>query len=234
MDNIFSFKRIGLILRADWIEHKRTFCLTAALLLVGYIILLLWKENESSQFAIYLLGLFLGLVSYFSFVGRKIHRSKGLSLTLPASTLEKYISLLIMGVCYFLLFTGLFWIVAGLFHLFTGMKIISLSGLADNPQISSAFFTFMTAYLLVCYFTFRKYPAAIGLVILIVLGTLFGNLYGYIYGINFISGNYDFVKSDAIYETMKFLGENFHLATFVTSAVLFYVAYLKLKEKEIK
>lgn len=233
MNEILNFKRIGLILRADWIEHKRMFCVTAGLFLIGCILILL-DAPVKRQEGLFGLAALVTLISYFSLVGRKIHRSQGLSLMLPASTLEKFVELIILGVAYFIVFISIYWISLGIGHVFTGMELTSVPQLFDKPTRASGLFTFLTSYLLVCYIALRKYPAGIGFTVLILFIVISARIYAFFISGSITAGKYAFVQSDAFLKTVEFLGTYFNIAMYIVSAVLLYVAYLKLKEKQVK
>ena len=102
----FSLQRIGWLLRKDWIEHKKSIAYASGTFLI-VLLPFLWLNtkitgiSESKQAGIYLLGSLGCFLYYCQFVGRKVHFAKGLYLTLPASTAEKYVALLLEAVFLF-------------------------------------------------------------------------------------------------------------------------------------
>lgn len=233
MNNKISFKRIGWILRADWIENKRMFAISSGLFLIVYL-LLMWQPSLKAAYSFFWVGIVITLINYFSFVKRKVHRPRGLSLTLPASTLEKFIGLLIVGVCYLLVFNCVYWLAVTLWHLLAGSDMITVSGLLEKASKAPGFLVFLTSYLLVCYMTLKKYPVGIGFAALILFCVLLGRIYAFFLPGLFADKQSEVVQSDIIAATAEFLFTNFNVAMYIASVVLLYVAYLKLKEKQIK
>jgi len=228
MNNIFSLKRIGLILRIDWTENKRTLAVSMGLLLLS-MILLIWDSSVVVQKTVFYLSALMSVIFFFSFVKKKIHKAKGLSLTLPASTLEKFTCLWIVGIFYFLTCTLMSLLVIQGLSLITGNFAVSLSTLLSNVKHPSLA-VFLTAWLFLSYVTFRKNAFLAGIASLILLIVILARLF---WGIA-QSG----LASESMQEKMAgfftFLGDHYSLVLYLLSAVLVYLSYLLLVKKQIR
>lgn len=234
MDTIFNINRILLILRADWIEYKRTFCITAGLLFLGMLILLFTGKSPNIE-QIFWLGMLVPIISYFTHLRRIIHHPKGLFLTLPASTLEKFTAFIISGFLYAVIYFIIFSIIYSVDYFILGNTGKLLPHELFNFNSGGiSLMVFITAYLFLAYVWIRKYTVGIAATVLILIIAVSVRIYGAFLSHSLMSGQYGFIKSDAIFDTFRFMADYFQLAMYITSAVLFYVAYLKLKEKEIK
>ena len=116
MNNKISLQRIKLLLRADWIEHKSQAVFAIGAFLVALIVFFLltlgdttMKEFTRKQYFFYGIGLFCYFIYFCRYAGKKVHSSKGLYLTLPANTIEKFVTLLVEGFLLIALFHLMLW-----------------------------------------------------------------------------------------------------------------------------
>ena len=242
MKKNFSFRRIGLMLKADWIEYKKAFFLFAGLLIAANL-LLLWPASESLQKFLLFAGIFATLTAFYVFTGWKVHRSKNRFLTLPASNIDKFVEIKTVGFVLFCVYFLIHAILLGIMYLKSGTAIWLLSVLHINIDLN-AFLSVLGLILFVCTFQFmccialRKYALGIGSLL------LFGNAMLYSFSILLLlktdgffdtsGSHYGFIRSNALIEMLSFLNTyNFPAMCFATF-VLVYVAYLKLKEKQIR
>ncbi len=123
MDNIFSFSRLGLLIKKQWYDNSRLYILSA-LALIGLLILIFtiwWLVNkydyrftEASTNIIFLIVLFVsGLVfasTTFAMLGDK---AKGIYwLGVPATTLEKLVcGFFYSCVVFIALYIASFWLI---------------------------------------------------------------------------------------------------------------------------
>jgi hypothetical protein len=175
--NSFSLNRIGLMLRADWIEYKKSFLLFVALLLAVNMILL-WKTSDGSQkFGCFVSFLFT-VRYYFTFVGRKLHREKNRFLTLPSSAIEKFTEILFVGFLHTCVFVLIHTLILGLSHLISGTEIWFMQNLDFTSKFNQSEFNgagmvtglvvFIITFLFMCFTAIRKYPLQIGVLCLIL------------------------------------------------------------------
>ncbi|MDR1180386.1 MAG: hypothetical protein LBL13_00185, partial [Bacteroidales bacterium] len=92
MDTYFNLNRISYLLRADWIEHKKSLLLSLGGVLLVWIVMLYFSgsDNTKAQRLSFFLGGLITFIYYCRFISKKIHRPKGIYYTLPASNQEKY------------------------------------------------------------------------------------------------------------------------------------------------
>lgn len=239
MNQIFSLQRIGWLLRKDWIESKRS----VGYAVVAFLVILfpfLWltthHEGKSEQVAFYMLG-FLGSFIYFcKQAGKKIHFAKGIYLTLPASTEEKYLALLLEGALVLLLYNGLFWIT---------LYSWSLINPEFHPVPASAIYRsiqgggislFFASLIFLSYLTFKKHALAIAIA---GIGAGTGLLIIPVAGMVSIKIEREgmtepdlIIDPDALYSTGNFLINHVNCGMGIFALIVLYIAYLKLKEKE--
>lgn len=240
MNMHFSLQRISWLLRKDWIEHKKSI-LYALGTFVVVAFPFLWLNtthggfSDSKQVAFYIVGS-LGCFIYFcQFVGKKIHFSKGIYLTLPASTVEKYVTLLLEGVVLFATFNLLYWASLHLWSLvYPVFRPIDVATLYIQKQGASVF-VFVASLIFLSYLTFKKYPLAIALIgMAAAIGSVIGILMLIVktqFTHSFLSGD-SWIDPNAIYSTVRFLTENINIAMGISLLIVLYIGYLKLKEKE--
>lgn len=253
MNTNFSFHRIGLLLRRDWIEYKRNI-VYMLLSIVGVMIFFFWISNgqeagqyTDSQHRFYILGSLGCLIYFFSFTERKVHRSKGLFLTLPSSTLEKFITLLLNGAIIFLIFNIVYWagILVTSFFIpnYLTIDIATIQGNISSGRFANlniaGFFFFIISMIFLSYITFKKHAFAIAMGGFLLLGGLItGTAY---LVVQTMANSNPYTKGYCIYSEIypmisaaNILFDIFTPAMFIASAIVIYVAYLKLKEKELR
>ncbi|SFC44272.1 hypothetical protein SAMN05421747_11148 [Parapedobacter composti] len=121
MDNLFNFRRFGLLAKRHFSQYLKIYGIGA--LVFGGVIALLFvvviPSHRSTvpaghQYAVYFLAVFGGLFVFTSSVFRPYHRPRqaAFNLLLPASTLEKYLlAWLLSCVFYFICAQGVFFAV---------------------------------------------------------------------------------------------------------------------------
>lgn len=232
MNTQFSIQRIGLLLRKDWIEYRKKLILSALIVTGLFLICLLWPMNVQNVFnpAPFFLFAMLGItIGYFRHVGKAIHQSKGLFLTLPASTLEKFVTFLIEGLMILIVFQGFFWAAIQVGSWFMPIEQVNLMNIWVEIR-GVTVIMFLSSILFFSYVTFRK--SAFGIAVGIYF-SLFAALIGLCYLLKEVAftqnqeGNYslrsDFWAIDLVVP----------IFTLLTVGVL-YMAYISLKRKELR
>jgi hypothetical protein len=219
MNTNYNLRRILLVLRADWMEYKKNFLITMGVLFLVWMLLLFTvhiNKASGSQPGFWVIGMLVVLVSFCQHAGRKIHRQRERFLMLPASTGEKYTALLLEGLAYFVGFQIVFWLGFLIWKPFiASFPIPSLSYIDANGSESAVFF--IASLLFFSHLTFRKHASLIMVGGLVAYVLLFVTLAIYIVG-----GTLDFLRS------------YFTPAMIVSTLVVMYASYLKLKEKELR
>lgn len=233
MNTAFSLKRIGYILRADLIEHKKNVFLYM-LLLLGVFTYLLHDSPITRTFPIHYFVLFVLSIIYCRYVGHKIHRREGLFLTLPATTEEKYVALLLEGTFIYLSIQVLFWVSVLINKLLTGAWVTNCTVIYGIPSeiVIINFFAFSLLFLF--YVAFKKY--AMGLYILTHLVTM--GLFSFFFAkkIKAMLGtaNGKNIDTDAILMPFYFLKEYLHVTFLALIVLAFLGAYFLLKRKQTR
>lgn len=224
MNTVFSLKRIGLILRADWIENRKNWAITVGLLLVAYVFLL-WDRSFVQK---HLIGwtIFIAAILFFKFVERKVHGSKGLFLTLPASNLEKFVALWAVGLFYLASCLLIFWGVISVNNLISGHPAIELFRTVPATGVV-AVTVFFTCWLFASYMTFRKNAGAIGIALLVALVAAFVRLMAEL-------GTIKLLRSYDWGEAMGSLFHHYYIVAYLLSAGLLYYSYWRLTKKQIR
>jgi hypothetical protein len=222
------------MLLADWIEYRKTLMFSMGILFIVWMALM-WLAHINNFQDSALQGpffVFVGFVTLFKFcelAGRKMHRSKGLFLTLPASNEEKYVTLLLEGVIYFLSFQLIFWVGVFLWKLFG--SDISFLNFTDKLNLEGGGISgiaFISSLFFLSYMSFSKHPFLIVIGGQAVYCFLFSYIAVHVVG-NLIDSSW---PSSNIYDIGKFFGSLLRPIAWVATLVVMYVAYLKLKEKE--
>ncbi|MDH6313565.1 hypothetical protein M2137_002355 [Parabacteroides sp. PFB2-10] len=243
MNNTFNIKRIGLILKTDWIEHKKSFLLTIALLLIGYL-LLMWNGSIHTHRNLFMLGVVFTIISYFGYVGLKIHLLRGRWLTLPASTLEKYTVLLIVGLLYIGIFIFVFWFSTQVAFRLNDRPIVHLFGMeSSNVSIDGfrfplamrtlALIIFHFAYFFLAQVSFRKYALVVAMAVEAIVVGLYSYLKMYLFTNIFSTGDVT-IPYIAVENPLYFLVDHMNTILYVFSILLFYAAYVRLKKMQIR
>lgn len=229
MNTTLSIKRVGYILRVDFLEHKMYLLLFSICCFAGWVFLL---YNSTSNYIswFYMVMMLLG-INYCSYVGRKLHQPKGIYLTLPATAIEKCVALLIEGLFFMLLFNLLYWMGAGVGRLLSGYEVATFSAMYGwlSANIVSIALFFLTL-LLVFYATFGK-RAFLLYLITIVLVTWCMLFFGTkIVLMPFKTGTIE-LDGEAIDRAVN---GPLYLIPLVLSAGFLYLVYYKLKRKQFR
>lgn len=239
MNQVFSLQRIGWLLRKDWIESKKNmgYALVAFLVVVfPFLWLTTHDEGQSEQVAFYILG-FLGSFIYFcKQAGKKIHFAKGIYLTLPASTEEKYFTLLLEGALVLIVYNGLFWISIYGWSLINPQFHPVSASIVYHSMRGAGISIFFASLIFLSYLTFKKHALAIAIA---GIGAGLGVLIGLGFWLLKIEINREgmteagcFLNPDALSSTAGFLTDHANSAMGIFTLIVLYIAYLKLKEKE--
>ncbi len=233
MNTTFSIKRIGYILRADCVEYKM-YALLWSICCVAAWGLLLYGTTNAFVPLFYVVMLIMG-INYCAFVGRKLHQPKGLFLTLPATTAEKFTALLIEGVVFLLAYNLLFWVGAGIGRLLTGLPLVAFGevyGKLTTAVVSVGLFFFLL--LLVFYVFFRKMAllwyvlSIVGVVSLITFACarIFIHMFKDTQNIR--------IDTDALFGPVYYLYHYGYAILPAASVCLLYLVYYKLKRKQLR
>lgn len=224
MNTVFSLKRIGLILRADWIERRKQWAITMGVFLLACVFLL-WDraiiQNHLTSWT-----LFLSALLFFRFVERKVHRPKGLFLTQPATNPEKFVAIGLVALFYFLSCFLILWGVVGVNLLISDYPIpASLYSMPNSGVVAMTIF--FTCWLFASYMTFRKngFIIGIGLLIALVIGTL--RVLAEIVNVKSFKG-YDWGNE------LDRLAQYAELGIYLLSAALLAYSYWRLTKKQIR
>ena len=224
MKTDFSIQRINLLLRKDWIENKKKLAYGVLVILgVLFFFLLssiLW-DTRFRTFTLYVLGSLGTFIAFCSYVNLMIHRPRGLFLTLPASNQEKYAAILIEGIVVFLAYQVTFWTGTGIASMLIHIQPVAFKDIIMTLQD----FTMLAKYAL---------GIACGGYILII-ASIIGIVYLCINILNIQPGMNSFCyESSPFYTAVYWLSFAFTPAFLIATLVVLYVAYLKLKEKELR
>jgi hypothetical protein len=236
MNTNYNLRRILLALRADWMEYKKNYLLIMGVLfLVWMLILFIVHINKSSDtpLGFWAIGMLVVLVTFCQHAGRKIHRQRERFLMLPANTGEKYTALLLEGLAYFGGFQIVFWLGFWIWKPFiASLPIPSLSYIDANGSESAVFF--IASLLFLSHLTFRRHAS------LIMVGGLVAYVFLFVTAAIYIVGGTELSRGrlEAYYPfyrgTLDFLGSYFTPAMIVSTLVVMYASYLKVKEKELR
>lgn len=244
MKDTFNLNRIKLLLRADWIEYYKKGIYQIGSVLAGmalYFSLVLYSNGNGNlprkQLVFFSIGIIVTLIYFCRYAGNKVHRSKGLFLTLPANNLEKYVTILVEGILLLTLFICTFWTGIFIIHIFIPYFPV-FAPWEMGISISYLFFTFLFSLFFLSYITFRKHAFVITVA---GMAATVAVLVGIGFLIRYILINYVAVDGE-IPETLQIVSKNTFIFLkdyhnyLLGAAVLFvfYLAFLKLKRKELR
>lgn len=243
MNQRFSLQRIQWLLVKDWIEHKKSIFYALGTFLVA-LVPFIWISTHTGgmnlinkQIAFYVLGLLGSFLYFCKYAGREVHYPKGLYWTLPASTEEKYVALLLEGVLFLFSFVLLFWLSVGLWGLiFPDYQMVRWE-MIYTPSHGIAFGGFMASLLFYFYIRFKKHAFAIWLITLVVVaGCLLGIVYLCVrYLHEELRAVADYVANcEWPVSVFRFIGVHIHLVWVLLMAAVLYAAYLTFKRKELR
>lgn len=241
MNNTFSFYRILLLLRIDWIEQRKGLLLTLVSV-IAIIIVFVWilksdsiRNNLGGQEFLYRLGLLLTINYLGRFIRKNVHNTKGPYLTLPANTLEKYCVLLFEGLSLFLLFHLLFW--GSLYIcsiLFPSYPIIQIQALYNTSTPAKEFTPFLISLFFLAYMSFRKFASPITVAGLFLVGASYAAVISYLVNkVDYFDNMPPFIFNP-LTGLGTFFVDNLKYITYTASLIFLYISYLKLKEKEVR
>ncbi len=241
MNTNFSFHRIRLLLKADWIEHKKNFLVSMGVLLLAWLFILFITNvsgnDVKSQLAILGLGGFITLIYYCKHINRKIYKGKGQFFITPASQPEKYTLLLLEGLVYFLTLYIIFCfglIIKALFvsnYTFMGFSEYISAFLNTNGSELGIFF--FSSLIFLSYITFQKHALFIAFAGIFAYISLFAYiLFKFFSGIT--DAFQDYHESSYIFDAFQTIAAYYKPVMIISTLVILVVGYFKLKEKELR
>jgi hypothetical protein len=184
-------------------------------------------QGIKEQYILYTLGFIGTIVTFCRYVGEKIHRPRGLFLSLPANTIEKYAALLIEGGIIIILFHVISGLGCYMYHLYDkSFQILSIPYILNAFPLSAMAFVFSSVFL--SCIIFRRYALPIvgsSYVFLLLCSSILENVLRIH---NFTDMGIAIAPMTGY--SIRFLDIFFYIA----ALVCMYIAYLKLKKKEIK
>lgn len=244
MDNLFNFKRMGLLLRADWMENQRKLTYVVSTPLIFFVIYTLFTHfvmgRQTTGDAFFTLCTVCLFLYFCQYVNRKIHLQSGNYLLTPANNEEKFVVLVLEGFLLLTSFTVVFMALYMILNLVTGsLECYRVSqflevGTGDHNLMGLP--AFITSLIFLSYIRFRKHPllmVALGfLAFILLIGVI-------IYIMMQISPDFSYFEQldnniPFVRHTLDFLMNNFNLILYALTAATLYIAYLKLKEKELR
>lgn len=250
MNHIISLHRIKLLLYADAREHRTyiyyglIFFLAFFCIFMGSVII--WLTNKfhntemaQKQIVFYFVGVAFYFIFYCRYIGLKIHQRKGMYLLLPANTIEKFIVLLLEGIFLFLAYNLLFWICIRISswimpqYLACSFEQLIHTRVTFSPMLPPL----VMALMFLSFVTFRR-----NAFIITILG------YGVCIGLLFITLSLLYLSSndmeqalqqgyisDSAFVNMSVWLKHYSIPAFSFLVfVILYIAYLKIKEKELR
>lgn len=237
----YNFRRIALLLRADWMEHKKSYLLSAGAIFLVWMLILFAASASGNpgmrKEGFWYIGMFVSWLLFCRYAGRKIHRPAGIYFLLPAGNAEKYTALLLEGLAWPAGFQLVFWGALLVWKpFFPALLIPSLSQIVYNtdsggPNGSEAGIFFVGALCLFACMSFRKHALSI------LTGGTAAYLFLFILAAQTVFRGTDllpsaYYRSFYLYDTVVFLASRYPPVMLFSALVVMYAAYLKLKEKE--
>lgn len=234
MKHIINLKKVKLLLHTDWVEQRVLFyhyigTLITVMMLFFVLILLINTDCQGikEQYILYSLGSIGTIVTFCHYVGEKVHRPRGLFLSLPANTIEKYAVLLIEGGIIIILFHVISGFGCYMYHLYdNSFRILSPHYMLNAFPLSVMAFIFSSFFL--SYILFRRYALPIVVVFYVLLLLCSSILENILRIHNFADMGIAVIPLTRCF--ISFLDIFFYIATLVCM----YIAYIKLKTIEIK
>ncbi|MCA0398723.1 MAG: hypothetical protein LCH51_15080 [Bacteroidetes bacterium] len=259
----FSFRRLQLLVRKQWLENRRFYMLsfTTIAILVALSILLFWflpggSEYEEGELMIfYLVGLFVINSIFASMAFQALgNKEKGqYVLTLPATHGEKLINALLFSMLFFpVVYSAIFWVLESIavqLVMLKGAKIHRFTDFANphNVIIVLAIYLAVTSLFLLGSVYFKRYA----FIKTVIVSAAIFSLYAYL--INVLGKS--LVPDGFRWEFQKVfnynpLGKNspvyyeysldrwaeagtLFLVKYIWAPFFWFVTWLRLKEKEI-
>jgi len=259
----FSFRRLQLLVRKQWLENRRFYMLsfTTIAILVALSILLFWflpggSEYEEGELMIfYLVGLFVINSIFASMAFQALgNKEKGqYVLTLPATHGEKLINALLFSMLFFpVVYSAIFWVLESIavqLVMLKGAKIHRFTDFANphNVIIVLAIYLAVTSLFLLGSVYFKRYA----FIKTVIVSAAIFSLYAYL--INVLGKS--LVPDGFRWEFQKVfnynpLGKNspvyyeysldrwaeagtLFLVKYIWAPFFWFVTWFRLKEKEI-
>ena len=243
----FSLKRIKLLLLADWYELKEVFLLVifAAFAFIS-LIMFLKDSSLNTQNLDVIMGymLMLTYASTCNYMNYRTNSKKGLGLLVPATVLEKFAVLIIVGLFLFACCFCLFFITSSLFSIYK-LGYISSSiyeSMAILLQKGVTYFVLIVFGVTLCWLGVMSFYKNAPLKSMLILGGLIfllvwtsGDFFGYLLfetaGFLYQGTIYD-IHHENLYPGALALAPWVLYLLILTPLFVLYIGYLKLKEKE--
>lgn len=240
MHTNFSLQRIKLLLLADKTELFRQYFLSMLsyiAIAIAYIVIakyLFHNEHEANHriFFFYKIGVFIYFVFFCRFVNQKVHQVKGQYLTIPASTVEKYITLLIELTLLLLFFHFLYYISIYFISIFIPyLPAMEVNNIREQIPV----YLFIASTIFLSNITFRKYANPI------VVGSYMFLIFVFVFlarpilrAVRESNGDIYMIETTPLYYLYNFLTQYHGIILYAATLVVLYISYLKLKEKQIR
>ena len=245
--NTFSLKRIKLLLLADWYELKEALFLVKAAASVVLFTGLFFSDisfEQSSLNAILLYMLFITFFPVCSYMDYRVHSKKGLGFLVPATVLEKFAVLIIIGLFFFACCFCLFFIALSLFSIYKLGYVSSFiyESMTIFSQMGVAYFVpfaFLATLFWLGVMSFYKNAPLKSLLILggliFLLVQTSRDFIGYLLfdtaGLSYQGTIYD-TYHENLYPGILAVVPWVSYLLIPASLFVLYIGYLKLKEKE--
>lgn len=234
MKHIINFKKVKLLLQTDFVEQRVLlyhYIGTLITIMILFFVLILLMNTDcqgiKEQYILYILGFTGTIVTFCRYVGEKVHRPKGLFLSLPANTIDKYAALLIEGGIIIILFHVISGLGCYIYHLYdNSFQILSILYVLNAFPLSAMAFIFSSVFL--SYVIFRRYalPIVVGSYILLLLcSSVLEN----------VLRIHNFTNMGVAMAPLTGCSISFmEIFFYIAALICMYIAYLTLEKKEIK
>lgn len=241
MKNQLNPQRIKYLLQADWIENKTKFLYLMGAYMAAFLIFIVAVINSDTAIfrseqlqGFYILGGLGTFIYYCHYAGNKIHFPKGVYMTLPASTLEKFLSILTTGIIIALIYILLIHITTFTVILIAQENVsIEWEKINALLQFLLPIASFVLSLFFLSYMTFSKHAfliAVCGSAMMMIAGILLARFF-----INGMSQNPETTTEQSpLISMFKFIWLYYGRILIIAVTIILYVAYLKLKEKELR
>lgn len=244
--NTISFKRIKLLLLADWYELKEYF-LWGFLAITGLVLALLIYNNDfvfavNQLMSIWGVLLFCGFIFGVNYARYRSYSTKGLGYLIPASPAEKFI--VIITVQLFLLVCAVFiyYLTIGVFSLIAGENVIDNLFVVIGDSFTSEPISVPFLFLLLVYWlgnlSFGKNAQFKSIVLiglsLYLLSELDSEFVSYImyFNMQHPDGMGVTICSESIYPGVLGIVQYTAVLFICLAMIMLYIGYLKIKERE--
>lgn len=259
MNNKFSIKRIGLLLRTDLIENKKNLLLYSCGI-IAILIFWIWSRPLhaniliSMQSFIFFILYYIVFFRYCQFVEKKINSRQSNYLMIPSNNIEKFITILLELFLLTWLVIGLFYTAMFLWNILFYSRIQELCTFTDEfskgdfiifnifekpsdtrPTVGSVF-SLLTGVIMALFmlgtFTFKKWAAPITISIIAIGSMLIFYFFRDFFEFLSITNINSVIYKNHYTGLLKFIVGHKILIGNLVCLWLIYIMYLKFTEKE--